>query len=422
MAVKAQRDYYKLTTAGDTLAARIEALAEAIPKGSAVVDIGCNDGSISHALIERGAVSKSYCFDLEDILAHRHPQIVFQAMDVKHDDLGRLPDADGALILNILHHIVAFSPARTKEIIDALLARYEFVIVDMGSFTETGDWYWRRAFDKQWRNDAEMWDFLFAGAAWRFKLINYPSLGKGRRTLWKLYRNAYPAKDLATVEVFKRTPGGRPASKTLIPASEVGDTRVVDSVEFTLARSGHNDMFWLKKYLGPARETRAELEFQLASHAAREAATIGKQAPCAIRATRPMMLEPDGRLVFLFEPDLFTGDAVHFQDWHEFFPPPQCKTSGILATRRIEIMAELPPVTLVQACDFQVCAGWGGLTALDFEPVPWLMRMRARKLLAEPGAKQQGGAASARLSAVDAAMERLKAEIAQLREELRRGG
>jgi len=381
MAVRAQRDYYKVTVAGDVLAARIDALARAIPKGSVIADIGCNDGSISNALIERGVVAKSFCFDLEDILAHKRPEIAFRTMDVRRHDLSELPEADGALILNVLHHIVAFSVERTKEIVDALLARYRFVILDMGSFTEIGDWYWRRAFDKQWRNDAEMWDFLFAGAAWRFKLLNYPSQDKGQRTLWKLTPKPYALDGLETVEVFKRTPGGRPAAKNLIPASEVGDTPVADTVEFTLARSARNDLFWLKRYLGPARETRAELEFMLASHAAREAKAIGKQAPLAIRAAAPLMRQEGGGLVFAFEPDVFAAEIVHFQNWHEFFQAPQCKTAGVLATRKIEILPDLPKTMLMHACDFQVCAGWDGLVALDFEPTAWLMRVRSRGLV-----------------------------------------
>jgi hypothetical protein len=369
-----------VTVAGEVLAARVDALAAAIPKGSTIVDIGSNDGSISNALIERGAVAKSYCFDLEDILAHKRPEIAFRTFDVRHGDLGQLPDADGALILNLLHHIVPFSPARTKEIVDTLLARYPFVIVDMGSFTEIGDWYWRRAFDKHWRNDAEMWDALFSGAAWRFKLLSYPSLGKGRRTLLKLCRVPYALSGLETVETFKRTPGGRPAAKTLIPAGEVGDTQVADTVAFMLARSRHSDLFWIKKYLGPARQARAALEFELAGHAAREAAAIGKQAPLAIRAAAPLALEPDGTLIFPFAPDLFAGEVVHFQNWHEFFDMAQCRTAGVLATRKIELQPDLPKVMLVHACDFQVCAGWDGLTALDFEPTAWLMRVRARGL------------------------------------------
>jgi hypothetical protein len=380
MATKAQRDYYKVTVAGDTLSARLDALADAIPKGSVIVDIGCNDGSISNALLERGAIAKSFCFDLEDILAHRRPEIVFQAMDVRRCDLGGLPDADGALILNLLHHIVPFSPARAKEIVDALLDRFGFVIIDMGSFTETGEWYWRKAFDTHWRNDAQMWDALFAGAAWRFKLLSYPSQGKGRRTLWKLYRNPYPLGDLKTIETFKRTPGGRPAAKNLIPVSDVGDTEIAGTVKFSLLRSSRNDLFWRKHYLGPARENRATLEFQLASHAAREARAIDKLVPCAIRAAQPLALEPDGRLLSIFEPDVFAGEVVHFQNWHEFFQMQQCKTAGVLATRKIEIQPDLPRVMLMHACDFQICAGWSGLIALDFEPTAWLMRVHARGL------------------------------------------
>ena len=401
MAVKAQRDYYKLASAGNVLDARVEALADAIPRSSVVLDIGCNDGSISNGLLERGAISRSYGFDLEDILKHRRPEIVFRAADIKHFDLSTLPDANGALILNVLHHIVAFSVERTKEIINTLLTRYEFVILDMGSFTEVGEWYWRRAFETNWKSDGEMWDDLFAGAAQRFKLLRYPSMGKGFRTLWKLYGKAPSHGHLDIVETFRRPPGARPSAKKLIPVAEIGATEVVDSVEFSLARSAKGDAYWLKKYLGPQRAIRADLEFSLSTHAAREAQAMASPA-CPIRVLRPLALEGEGELVFAFEPDVFSGEIVHFQNWHEFFAPQQARAAAVLGTRRIEILSELPRVMLLNASDFQVCIGWDGLLALDFEPNSWLMRVRTRNLLAASDE-----------------VERLKNEIKELRRKLR---
>jgi hypothetical protein len=58
-------------------------------------------------------------------------------------DLGSLPDADGVLILNLLHQFVRASKERANEVIDYLLYRYPVVIIDMGSFTEKGEWHWK---------------------------------------------------------------------------------------------------------------------------------------------------------------------------------------------------------------------------------------------------------------------------------------
>src|SRR6185312_15006508 len=299
MTGKAQRDYYTMPAAGDALTARVDAIAQAMPKGAVVLDLGCNDGSISNALIARGAISKSFCFDLEDILSFRRPEIVFRAANLRRFDLSLLPDADGVLILNLLHHIVAFSKERAKEIVDTLFERYRFVILDMGSFTETGNWGWRTTYDAHWKSDAQMWDFLFANAAWRFKLLRYPTQGKGYRTLWKLYRKPYALDGLQEIETFRRTPGSWPPNKKLIPEAETADAKIVTTVSFALAQSREGDRFWTKTYLLPDRDARAKLEMRLASFAAGEMEFVNKRNACDMRVARPVAREPGGKLVFL---------------------------------------------------------------------------------------------------------------------------
>jgi len=34
---------------------------------------------------------------------------------------------------------------------------------------------------------------------------------------------------------------------------------------------------------------------------------------------------------------------------------------------------------LLSACDFQLCAGWDGVSALDFEPYNWLTQLKNRQ-------------------------------------------
>jgi hypothetical protein len=378
MATKAQRDYYAMPAAGDVLNVRLDVLAEAIPKGSVVLDLGCNDGSISNGLLERGAIAKSFGFDLEDIVATRRPEFEFRAADIKTFDLATLPDADGVLILNLLHHLVGFSKERAKEVIDYLIGRYGFVIIDMGSFTENGDWYWRRAYDTFWKSDAEMWSFLFSTAQWRFKLLRYPTQGKGHRTLWKLYKDPYPIVDLQVIETFRRVAGTWALSKKLIPVAEVGDTAIVETVEFLLARSSRGDKFWIKQYHGPLAPMRAQLENQFAVFAAKEAALINERARRDLRTVTPVLHAPEDRLVFLFEPDVFAGTIVHFQDWPDFLTPAECKAGGVLGVRPIHLFPGLQPLKLLSACDFQLCVTWDGISALDFEPHNWLIQLRKR--------------------------------------------
>lgn len=372
MTAKAQRDYYTMPAARDVLAARVAAIADVIPKGSTIVDLGCNDGSVSNALIEHGAISKSYGFDLEDIIVYRRPEIVFQKANLKHHDLATLPDADGVLILNVLHHLVRFSKDRAKQVIDMLLDRYPFVILDMGSFTETGEWGWRTLFDTLWKNDGEMWDFLFSNAEWRFKLLRYPTQGKGHRTLWKLYKKKYLIENLEETATFRRTPGSWPASKQLIPTADIGETKTVTTVQFALARSRQGDKFWIKQYLPFNRDTRAAFEMILAEFAASQMEFVNTRTQVGMRVLRPVAVLPEGKVVFLFEPDIFDATVVHFQDWAEFMEPAVNKAGHLLATRSIEFSREFPRMSLLQACDFQLSTTWDGLVALDFEPNNWL--------------------------------------------------
>lgn len=378
MSVKAQRNYYNMPPTSRVLSSRIEAINSALPKGSTIIDIGCNDGSISNALIESGAVSKSYCYDRENIIQFSRPEIEFcGAGDFKEYDLNKLPDADGVLLLNILHHIVGSSWKRAKEIIDYLIERYTFVFVDMGSFTEQGEWGWRKKYDLNWHSDAEMWNFLFEKAQWRFKLLRYPTQGKGQRTLWKLYKQPYPLDQLRVIETYKRPPAAWPDNKKLIPLSQVGDTTVVNNVEFSLARSQYEDLFWIKKYTDHNANLRTELEFDLAKQADLAVQFVNSRRRRNLRAVLPITVLPDGGLISLYEPDLAAGSIVHFHDWPVFFTPEDCRAAAILGTRPVRVIKGIPEVKLIHACDYQACAAWDGLAILDFEPNNWLLSLHS---------------------------------------------
>jgi hypothetical protein len=426
MAAKAQRDYYGMRPVVNALEARLEALSEAIPKGSVVLDIGCNDGTISNTLLERGVISKSYGFDLEDILAYRRPEIVFQATNIRTHDLSTLPDADGVLMLNVLHHVIGSSVERAKEIMDYMLDRYSFVVIDLGSFTENGDWGWRRAYDKHWKNDPQMWDFLFSKAEWRFKLVRYPTQGKGERTLWKLYKKPYALENLEILQTYRRVPEAWAPAKKMIPLSDIGDTNVVDTVEFSLARSSMGDRFWIKRYCSPSRAIRSLIEMELAALAAKEIEFINSRMSVRMRAMIPIARQSDSELIFIFEPDIFGGLIVHFQDWMEFFSQQECKAACIFATRAVKPTSELTRMPLINACDFQICSAWDGLTALDFEPNNWIVRLYMGKVFSNveqktPPATQSPGTnkvAAEKLSRMQSIVDRLTFDMEALKREL----
>jgi hypothetical protein len=99
---------------------------------------------------------------------------------------------------------------------------------------------------------------------------------------------------------------------------------------------------------------------------------VNTRTEAGMRVARPIAVQPEGKLVFPFEPDLFAAEVVHFQDWAAFFDPAVSKAGNVLATRSIELSKDFPRMSLLQACDFQLCTTWDGLTALDFEPNNWL--------------------------------------------------
>lgn len=176
----AQRGYYQLPSADSVLAARIDALRQNIPRGQRILDLGCNDGTIGRALLQSGHATEVHGVDLENILNESHPNFHFSEGNLSKLDLNTLPEADAVLMLNVLHHVIRSSRDRAIELLNHCLARCKFLILDMGSLTEQGEWGWRRKFGEYWSSDGEMWDELFANVERRFKLLRYPTQGTAR--------------------------------------------------------------------------------------------------------------------------------------------------------------------------------------------------------------------------------------------------
>lgn len=376
MAHQAQRDYYKLHSASGVIKDRIDALKGAIPLGSTILDIGCNDGTISNALLERGIIRHSYCFDLEDIVAEKREGLTFQTANLVSLDLATLPNADGVLLLNILHHIIGRSPQRARDIIDQLLIRYKFVIVDLGSFSEKGDWAWRRAYDKTWQSDAELWNDIFAPAASRFKLLRYPTQGSGHRVLWKLYRDSVQPRNLRSVATYKRTPGIWPKDKQLhqVDNDKGLPENLVHSVVFEKAISEQKDIFWIKRHVGRNAAVRLEIEMELSNKAREAVKSLQDNRQFRdVRTVQPLNAKANHELHFAFEPDLFEAKPVHFQDWSLLLDSADARTAFGVACRGI-FHRNLPRTQLLFLCDFQATRAWDGLALLDFEPNQWVIR------------------------------------------------
>lgn len=372
---KAQRGYYQLASAKNSLDQRIDSLACAIPAGSTILDIGCNDGTISSALIDRGVVKKAYAIDLENILVRERPEISFIEADIRTLDIASLPQANGVLLLNILHHLIRSSRRRAQEILDGLLDRYEFVLVDLGSFSEQDDRGWRRVFARHWKSDAEMWDSLFHGAAWRFKILRYPTQGSGHRVLWKLYRNPYELKSFSVEQAFVKTPGTWPGDKELIPVDDVNSLEKPPPgrVMFEKIISAQQDVFWVKRYLAPWRPGVAAMEYEIwreVSKVLQERKLHSKDKYSHLGLSKLVDFPNPNAVCAIYEPDLMDAAAVHFQDWIKFFDPSDTYMLGSFAARTIGVKG-LRRVKIIHICDFQAASAWDGIKLLDFEPNFW---------------------------------------------------
>jgi hypothetical protein len=371
--MKAQAGYYSLDSAKSVLEMRIATLAEVIPEGSRLLDIGCNDGSVSKGLLARGTASHVHGFDLDNLIENPVEGLDFTKLDLMNCELGDLPDAGGVLLLNIMHHINGASEDRAKHVMNYLLDRYPFVCIDMGSRTEVGDWGWLQEFTSRYSSDQEMWNILFENAGWRFKLLRYPAQG-GDRTLWKLYRSEYAVGELKVLSTWRRTEGSDPLDKALI-AADSDDTEGYPYVQFEIVESPQRDKFFVKRYIGDSHYKLAELEFhiyQLALNAIERTKDRGVLEINCLRLPVCLGSRPDNSIVFQFEPDLFCSKPLHFQDWSIALDAEQVRAASILACSFIEI-PPIPRTQLLFMADFQAANGWDGLTVLDFEPNTWVL-------------------------------------------------
>jgi len=111
------------------LAERGAQIDRALPAGSrSALDIGCNLGDITAHCASRGlwAIGVDQSKDLIDGARRRHSgkaDCGFLLMDVKPDDMRRLPSFDVVLLLSVHHHwLRAYGPEQTAEMLRALAA------------------------------------------------------------------------------------------------------------------------------------------------------------------------------------------------------------------------------------------------------------------------------------------------------------
>ena len=375
MTLRAQHDYYKLPSAASVLERRIEALAGAIPVGSVILDLGCNDCSISNALVRRGIVSHAFAYDLEDIRQEIHPEVTFTVSDLMEISVSELPAADGVIILNVLHHLIARSPEMAKSLLHSLLFRYKFVVLDMGSFSENGDWGWRKNFDALWSSDPEMWEDLFSSVSFKFKLLRYPTQGNGHRVLWKLCRQGYEVASIESCEKFLKVPGSYSSDKQLIQVSELNESDLENAgnVYFEKIITPQRDLFWRKTYTSADKFRLVQIEYALTQACNKALSSYGCRSISGV--INPIMKPVGDSLLYIFEPDLFSGNSVHYQDWLDNFGLSETQDLLRLSAWPIEFQSFSSKIQLLNLTDFQAIRCWDGLKLLDFEPNVWVREL-----------------------------------------------
>ena len=132
-----QRGYYGYEFVRDVVAARAEAIRRTLPARSRLIDLGCNDATISNVLIEAGYASSSLAIDFEDVRRKVRPEVTFVAADLRQLDVASLPRVDVVLCLNVVHHLALHGVDFARNFLATLSTKAGTVLCDLGSLTAT---------------------------------------------------------------------------------------------------------------------------------------------------------------------------------------------------------------------------------------------------------------------------------------------
>ena len=188
-----QRGYYTYPTVRPVTWQRITAIRAAMPLASRVIDLGCNDGTISTMLLRSGHAASVIGIDFADIRSRQRPDFQFIEADLRSFDLSTLPSVDVVLCLNVLHHMCIGGPDFARNFMRQLSTKADTVMCDMGSMSEQGRHLWLMRMQATWQSDQACWDDLFTPFAAREALLKYSFQG-GERILWKLMTSDAPSR------------------------------------------------------------------------------------------------------------------------------------------------------------------------------------------------------------------------------------
>jgi len=360
---RAQRGYYAMPWVRASLAGRVAAIAQVVPPGSRVADIGCNDGTVGMELLKSGLAQEVYGYDLEDIRrpeARRDKRFKFEAIDLNRS-LPRLSDVDVVLLLSVLHHLWPDgTPLRQAQLLELALKQAHTVICDMGSMTEPHTHSWKRRQRQFWSSDIAMAKDLFQEARYAYPIHCYPAQG-GRRLMWKLGGHKKRDADYTVIAMYRRTVGRvgqwlyrvTSLQEAPVPWGRKAGRLCPFVVFYWLRDASTGEEFWAKRY---GKRSYAELEYRVAQSVAR--------APHL--ALAPIAVHQDFGLVYPFYEQVRATAALNYSRRHLMEPRHREECERFAATRVNAAGVRRWP--LGRICDFQAVATKYGLMFYDFAP------------------------------------------------------
>lgn len=359
MSAQAQSGYYTMPPVARTLNQRVAAIADHIPPGVSIVDIGCNDGTILKAL--KSKWSQAIGLDLEDIRSFK--KFEFKKGNINHKKTSEsLPPSDITLLLNILHHVIGSRGIdRAREIVEERFQRSLCLFVDLGSFTERGKWGWRREYDEIAGSDEELLGQLF-GDLPREAILEYPTQGQGTRTLWML-KHSLPGR------MYRRTVAAMPHKKRLVTVKDWNDPPIPFGSRSGQLHPGvlftHDGESWTKRQMGRFGMPKEDV------------AIHEWVAKADIPASSPEKYDPILGWVFEYDERLKKGPTYHaehpktqnIEGWEEVIKVARMKVDH----------PDLPKGNLSELTDFQAVKTDDGWIYLDFDPWPEVYDGKKRK-------------------------------------------
>jgi len=350
--------------AGKAVAGRVEAIRRVLPMGSRVIDVGCNDGTISGALLDSGHASFVYGYDLENILKpelRNNPRFHLEEVDLHKDPLPELPEATATLLLTILHHLLSEQGAqRVRKVINLALEASAMVLCDMGSLTEPHHHKWQQLEKRFWSSDVAMAKDLFREAEYVYPIHRYAAQG-GHRILWKAKGKKARTPEYEVLGMYRRTVGLR--GQKLYPVQNweeapkkwgkaAGD--LCPFVRFYhLKDSETQEQYWAKRYDAPAY---GGLEYRVAQAL--------KHAPHLVLV--PLCHDEQYGLIYPFYAEVFKTSGICYTYRARMADANRKETEQFAQTIvKIPDVQEWP---VGWVCDFQAVGTQYGLMFLDFAP------------------------------------------------------